>query len=262
MNPLERAATDERLSPAELGFFAWLYFQSNIDIDEIEARFGPGANEVVSLKGALADYVTYDPKRFTFSVKGASKEGTEAFRAFDDFRRRYRALGGSVRGCSIEFENFKKRCKDWPKVVHDLHGILERQAAEREWKRNNARFVPEWAALQVWVNQKRWTLELDAAFERASAQSGSDAGSGNERYDSYLRWAGKVMRHDHRLSLRDYLAIVDGTGQCAGLYKKISVDRVKNILRDAHYEFDRTQDPVKVFGSIYSLFLSKVSKND
>lgn len=76
---------------------------------------------------------------------------------FDKFRRLY---PGKKRGNDTEFKNFRKH-KDWREVLPHLCSILTVQAKQRDRDKFNNKFVPEWANLQTWINQRRWELECE-----------------------------------------------------------------------------------------------------
>ena len=75
---------------------------------------------------------------------------------FDNFRKLY---PGTKRGNETEFENFKKKHKDWNKVLPKLKDSISMQISDREEKLNKKQFVPEWKNLQTWINQRCWEQE-------------------------------------------------------------------------------------------------------
>jgi hypothetical protein len=77
---------------------------------------------------------------------------------FDEFRKMY---PGSKRGLDTEFENFHKKNPDYGEIIPLLIPSLEKLISWREKKRNAGQFVPEWANLQTWINQRRWEVELE-----------------------------------------------------------------------------------------------------
>ena len=76
--------------------------------------------------------------------------------AFDEFRKLY---PGRKRGLETEFNNFKKKHKDYEGVVFDLKEILKCQINSREMSLKAGRFTPEWKNLQTWINQRCWEEE-------------------------------------------------------------------------------------------------------
>jgi hypothetical protein len=75
---------------------------------------------------------------------------------FDGFRKKY---PGTKRGLQTEFKNFCSKHNDWKLVLPILSQSLNNQIS---WKRelfNAKMFVPCWAHLQTWINQRRWEEE-------------------------------------------------------------------------------------------------------
>lgn len=72
---------------------------------------------------------------------------------FDLFRENY---PGTKRGLDVEFENLKKKHKDWKDIVPILDYQLSCQKNAREDRRSIGGFVPEWKNLQTWINQRCW----------------------------------------------------------------------------------------------------------
>lgn len=75
---------------------------------------------------------------------------------FENFRKQYQ---GKKLGLEKEFENFKKKHKDWKEVIDKLENAL---LAEITWRKNKVGFVPEWKNLQTWLNQRCWEQEFEA----------------------------------------------------------------------------------------------------
>ena len=75
---------------------------------------------------------------------------------FDRFRVLY---PGSKRGLDIEFDNFKKKNKDWRTVVMDLEELLKLQITKRGAAKAAGAFVPQWKNLSTYINQKCWSME-------------------------------------------------------------------------------------------------------
>ena len=78
---------------------------------------------------------------------------------FDEFRILY---PGTKRGLDTEFDNFKKKTKDWHIVLPDLISHLKKQidARDRTKKLYPDKFLPEWKHLQTYVNQRSWEEEI------------------------------------------------------------------------------------------------------
>jgi len=78
-------------------------------------------------------------------------------KVFEIFRQNY---PGTKRGFDSEFENLKKKHKNWKEIVPLLSDALIYQQSAREIKRMAGGFVPEWKNLQTWINQKCWEEEI------------------------------------------------------------------------------------------------------
>jgi hypothetical protein len=76
---------------------------------------------------------------------------------FEIFRLQY---PGVKRGFETEYENFKKKHKDWKEVIVHLQGCLTYQMEKRYEKKTLNQFVPEWKNLQTWINQRCWEDEM------------------------------------------------------------------------------------------------------
>lgn len=76
---------------------------------------------------------------------------------FEIFRTNY---PGTKRGFKIEFENLKKKHKDWEQVIPILSDKLNYQLSCRAEKEIAGGFVPEWKNLQTWINQRCWEEEI------------------------------------------------------------------------------------------------------
>ena len=76
---------------------------------------------------------------------------------FDNFRKLY---PGTKRGNETEFTNFIKKHEDWKVVLNYLLPALNKQIAWRKEAGLTQQFVPQWANLQTWINQRRWEEEM------------------------------------------------------------------------------------------------------
>lgn len=75
---------------------------------------------------------------------------------FEQFRVKY---PGSKRGLKTEYTNFIKRHRDHRLVIPVLLPSLNNQIEWRNEMYSVGMFVPEWKALQTWVNQRCWEME-------------------------------------------------------------------------------------------------------
>lgn len=76
---------------------------------------------------------------------------------FDQVRKAY---PGKKRGSDTEFNNFRKRHKDWKDELPKLLGAIEAQLVEKKVAGSRGQFVPEWPMFSVWINQRRWEMEV------------------------------------------------------------------------------------------------------
>ena len=88
---------------------------------------------------------------------------------FDLFRKNY---PGTKRGLETEYANFKKKHKDYKKVIPLLSQSLSDQKGWRVEMRDAEMFVPEWKMLQTWINQRCWEMEKPEIINKN--KSGTD----------------------------------------------------------------------------------------
>lgn len=88
-------------------------------------------------------------------------------RLFDDFRKAY---PGSKRGLRVEFDNFRKKYpKEWRRIIPQLMPALQRMEQWRARLAAAKEFVPPYAMLQTWINQRRWETEYPAVTTMPTA---------------------------------------------------------------------------------------------
>lgn len=75
---------------------------------------------------------------------------------FERFRKAYK---GTKRGLKTEFDNFKKKTKDWREVLPTLLPAYERQQAIKQEAVSKGCFVPQEKNLQTYLNQRCWEEE-------------------------------------------------------------------------------------------------------
>lgn len=85
-------------------------------------------------------------------IEEVSKDELE----FDKFRKVYR---GTKRGLKTEFENFKKKHRDWREVLKTLQACYEHQCELKDAARKKGCFVPQEKNLQTYINQRCWEEE-------------------------------------------------------------------------------------------------------
>ena len=89
-----------------------------------------------------------------------NKKNKNILSEFEVFRKMY---PGVKRGHEVEFENFKKKHKDWEDVVRKLPEIIEAQISLRQQKERSGQFVPQWKNLSTWINGRCWEEEEGSA---------------------------------------------------------------------------------------------------
>ena len=80
---------------------------------------------------------------------------------FDDFRLRY---SGKKRGFDTEFNNFRKKHKDWKQVLPILVDLKLEFGTEK-------RFIPY---LQTFINQRKWEMMLEVKETKESKPYGEE----------------------------------------------------------------------------------------
>lgn len=96
-----------------------------------------------------------------------AEPSTELEQQFEEFRKAYK---GRKRGHKEEFENFKKKNTDWREIVPLLMPALQRLEEYNAAAMAAGKWVPQWANLQTWINQRRWTEELPVEAAPSSQQ--------------------------------------------------------------------------------------------
>ena len=80
---------------------------------------------------------------------------------FDDFRLRY---SGKKRGFDTEFNNFRKKHKDWKQVLTILVDLKLEFGTEK-------RFIPHF---QTFINQRKWEMMLEVKETKESKPYGEE----------------------------------------------------------------------------------------
>jgi hypothetical protein len=86
---------------------------------------------------------------------------TDLEKDFEAFRRKYKEYGGSARGFSTEFDNLKKKHKDWKEIIPMLAFALENENRAREDAKRIGKFFPQMKNLQTYINQRYWEAYSD-----------------------------------------------------------------------------------------------------
>lgn len=96
---------------------------------------------------------------------------------FEDFRKVYL---GTKRGCKVEFENFKKKHKDWKEVLPNLKPAYERQVEAKKSQRGS--IDPRYEKhLQTYINQRCWEEEISYGSNSTSTNHGHEAVSATDK---------------------------------------------------------------------------------
>lgn len=90
--------------------------------------------------------------------KSTAGTASELEQQFDEFRKAYK---GTKRGLNVELDNFKRKNQNWRELIPLLLPALQRELAWREQMAAAGQFVPQWAYLQTWLNQRRWETEYE-----------------------------------------------------------------------------------------------------
>jgi DNA-binding transcriptional ArsR family regulator len=113
--------------------------------------------------GKISEKVAFTPYSMISTTN--DKELTEEI--FETFRRAY---PGSKNGHTVEYDNFTRKHKDYKSVVHLLLPALNKLEQWRTEAKKVGQFVPEYANLSTWINQRRWEAEM-AKIETATPPS-------------------------------------------------------------------------------------------
>ena len=111
-------------------------------------RVTKNGNSALPKLGHTKDIVTKDI--ITKHKKEIYKE------KFEIFRKKY---PGTKRGLDTEYDNFKKKNKNYKEIVDLLLPAIETQIEVHAEKIRQEAFCPEWKHLKTWINQKCWEEE-------------------------------------------------------------------------------------------------------
>ena len=128
------------------------------------------------------------------------KESSEK-EVFEEFRKIYK---GTKRGLDTEFNNFIKKHKDHKSVVLALKESYLNQEEIRAVKKSKGEFVPEYANLQTWINQRRWENEDSLEFSEI------DDEDKHSRYIAYLKAVKDIpLMYIKQLSETEFSELID-----------------------------------------------------
>ena len=128
------------------------------------------------------------------------KESSEK-EIFEEFRKIYK---GTKRGLDTEFTNFIKKHKDHKSVVLTLKESFLNQEEIRAVKKSKGEFVPEYANLQTWINQRRWENEDSLEFNEIEDETK------HNRYIAYLKAVKDIpLMYIKQLSETEFSELID-----------------------------------------------------
>tara|TARA_R100001244_G_scaffold121574_5_gene91203 strand:+ start:1090 stop:1701 length:612 start_codon:yes stop_codon:yes gene_type:complete len=95
-----------------------------------------------------------EPKKGdSVSVSVSDSVTVKELKDFDIARKLHR---GTKRGNETEFEDFKKKYKDYKTIIPLLQPAIESQI---EWRAKTTDFIPHWKNFKTWINQRCWEDE-------------------------------------------------------------------------------------------------------
>jgi len=92
-------------------------------------------------------------KKPPISPPGGAIISQELLEQFEEARTLY---PGDKRGLDTEFENLKRKHRDWREIVPALLPSLDLQIARREKMRAAGEFVPNWKHFKTYINERCW----------------------------------------------------------------------------------------------------------
>ena len=120
---------------------------------------------------------------------------TDLEKDFEAFRRKYKEYGGSARGFSTEFDNLKKKHKDWKEIIPMLAFALENENKAREDAKRIGKFFPQMKNLQTYINQRYWEAYSDG-YENYDPEAYHPEGFPYDaEFDAY-RFCDYIPNHD------------------------------------------------------------------
>nr|DAX55145.1 MAG TPA: hypothetical protein [Caudoviricetes sp.] len=113
---------------------------------------------------------------------------------FERFRKEY---PGNKRGFKVEFDNFKKKHRDYRITAFMLYPALMKLKEWRDLKKGMGQFVPEYANLQTWINQRRWEVELEKIETHENIRHTDGAKAREQQTDrAIMEYAAKAFGKD------------------------------------------------------------------
>ncbi|MGW8324138.1 MAG: GIY-YIG nuclease family protein [Desulfobacterales bacterium] len=90
----------------------------------------------------------------------------------NEFDRARIEYPGTKRGLKTEYENFKKKHKDYKTIITILYDAIIDQINWRKEMFEADMFVPEWKMFQTWINQRCWEDEKPTIVYKPKRQFG------------------------------------------------------------------------------------------
>lgn len=120
---------------------------------------------------------------------------TDLEKDFEAFRRKYKEYGGSARGFSTEFDNLRKKHKDWKEIIPMLAFALDNENRAREDAKRIGDFFPQMKNLQTYINQRSWEAYSDGYENYDSEAYHPDGFPYDAEFDAY-RFCDYIPNHD------------------------------------------------------------------
>jgi hypothetical protein len=126
-----------------------------------------GIHLTIEISQGASDKI--NPDNYSTLIKRLSRYASENIDSLivneDDLKASFeiarKLYPGTKRGLETEFNNLKKKHKDWSVIVPVLFEQILNQISWRRWKNGRKEFVPEWKNLQTWINNRCWEDELE-----------------------------------------------------------------------------------------------------
>ena len=132
-------------------------------------------------QGVVFENTDENYKKWLFDKEKKEKEKSPAQKEKEkkeqeEFGRFWNEYQGNKGGVQFEFDNLKKH-KDWEDVIQKLLPALENEIYWRKLKQEEGCFVPDWAGLSKWIDQRRWEQGLNFN-NNGNSSNKSKSGSG------------------------------------------------------------------------------------
>ncbi|MCD7936273.1 MAG: hypothetical protein LUG98_05375, partial [Tannerellaceae bacterium] len=104
----------------------------------------------------IYSYTNYKEKEY---IKKEKEEENELKNEKEEFEKFRCAYPGIKRGLDTEFENFRKKHKDYREVLPRLLPLIKERIRWVNSQQSIGIFVPQYPNLRTWINQRRWEEE-------------------------------------------------------------------------------------------------------